>query len=89
MDYNVFLNAFQVSDSNPLVGAQGRFDLLKRLGGLNQPEFFGSEGRPGYLVDYLLNHDETVKSGDSTIVPFNALWTFIMQGIINVWPAVK
>ena len=47
----------QVSDANPLVGLDGRADLLRRLGRLvaSKPEIFGSNDtpRPGGLFDRL------------------------------------
>jgi len=48
---------FQVSQTNPLLGVQGRVELLQRLGeSLNtMPQLFGTENpRPGNLVNYLL-----------------------------------
>jgi len=48
---------FQVSPANPLVGIEGRADLLRRLGKLvaSKPEVFGSQDtpRPGGLFDRL------------------------------------
>jgi hypothetical protein len=48
---------FQVSESNPLVGVEGRADLLRRLGTLiaGKPEIFGRmhAPRPGGLFDHL------------------------------------
>jgi hypothetical protein len=50
-------NGFQVSESNPLVGVEGRADLLRRLGTLiaGKPEIFGrmDAPRPGGLFDHL------------------------------------
>ncbi|NER45525.1 MAG: URC4/urg3 family protein [Symploca sp. SIO1A3] len=49
---------FQVSQRNPLVGLEGRLQLLQRLGESLQafPHLFGTENpRPGNLVNYLLN----------------------------------
>src|SRR6186713_1225928 len=47
----------QVSDTNPLIGMDGRSDLLRRLGRLvaSKPEVFGSRDapRPGGLFDRL------------------------------------
>ena len=47
----------QVSDVNPLVGMDGRVDLLRRLGRLvaSKPDIFGSRDtpRPGGLFDRL------------------------------------
>jgi len=48
---------FQVSQANPLLGVEGRVELLQRLGqSLNtMPQLFGRENpRPGNLVNYLL-----------------------------------
>jgi hypothetical protein len=54
--------AMQVSDSNPLVGLEGRSSLLYRLGSAlkESPQYFGSDSRPGNIVgnlndDYVLN----------------------------------
>jgi hypothetical protein len=50
-------DGFQVSDSNPLIGVEGRADLLRRLGALlsSKPEIFGRHDvpRPGGLFDHL------------------------------------
>ena len=54
-----FLLGFQVTQSNPMVGIDGRFGLLKRLGKALRahPEYFGKElHRPGNIVDYLMPH---------------------------------
>jgi hypothetical protein len=50
-------DGFQVSDSNPLIGVEGRADLLRRLGALlaSEPKIFGRNDapRPGGLFDHL------------------------------------
>ncbi len=49
---------FQVSPVNPLVGIEGRLELLQRLGQSlrSAPQLFGTENpRPGNLVNYLLS----------------------------------
>jgi hypothetical protein len=50
------VSGFQVSESNPLVGTEGRADLLRRLGALiaSKPDIFGRKGppRPGGLFDH-------------------------------------
>lgn len=41
----------QVSDANPMSGLEGRAGLLMRLAtALQQPELFGSDGRPGNMI---------------------------------------
>jgi hypothetical protein len=44
--------AMQVSESNPMVGLDGRAGLLHSLSSAlsSNPEFFGPDGRPGGLV---------------------------------------
>ncbi|NET60587.1 MAG: URC4/urg3 family protein [Symploca sp. SIO2E6] len=66
---------FQVSQGNPLVGIEGRWQLLQRLGESLQtfPHLFGTENpRPGNLVNYLLDGSvgrwgdtETRRRGDA------------------------
>jgi Protein of unknown function (DUF1688) len=50
-------DGLQVSDGNPLIGVEGRADLLRRLGALlaSKPEIFGRHDapRPGGLFDHL------------------------------------
>jgi hypothetical protein len=52
-------NNLQVSPTNPLVGMEGRADLLRRLGTLvaSKPAIFGSRDtpRPGGLFDRLVS----------------------------------
>jgi hypothetical protein len=49
-------SGFEISKSNPLVGVEGRADLLRRLGALvaTKPDIFGRKGtpRPGGLFDH-------------------------------------
>ncbi|WP_431238030.1 URC4/urg3 family protein [Mycolicibacterium aichiense] len=44
--------AFQVDDTNPLVGLDGRVAILHRLGAVTaaDPQVFGPDGRPGGLI---------------------------------------
>ncbi len=53
---------FQVSDTNPLVGLEGRASLLARLGtaASNNPSVFASRdaARPGGLFDHLASQAE-------------------------------
>ncbi|GAA3712733.1 URC4/urg3 family protein [Gordonia hankookensis] len=46
--------AFQASATNPLVGVDGRVELLRRLGAAltTRPHVFGTPGRPGHLLDF-------------------------------------
>ncbi|KAJ3122536.1 hypothetical protein HK098_002762 [Nowakowskiella sp. JEL0407] len=84
-------DAFKVSDSNPLVGVDGRTLLLNRLGAVCEsfPEYFkSSDGsfRPGVIVDYLIKHSSTLKTGSGWVVKIDALWEIVMTAFSGVWP---
>jgi hypothetical protein len=70
---------FQVSNSNPLVGVEGRTNLLRNLGrALENKEIF-KDGRPGNLIDYLV-----VKHGKT--IPATALLRGVLDGLGPIWP---
>jgi hypothetical protein len=62
---------FQVSAGNPLVGLEGRADLLRRLGRLvsARKEIFGRSDtpRPGGLLDHLSAQDSKPKTGPAVL----------------------
>ncbi|MDB5942807.1 MAG: hypothetical protein JWQ13_2373 [Ramlibacter sp.] len=76
--------AFQVSESNPLVGLDGRVVLLRRLGEVmsEQPEVFGEQGRPGSLFDLF-----------NTLVPHTAdiaahdILSQLLISLSGIWPS--
>ncbi|KAJ3258659.1 hypothetical protein HK103_003448 [Boothiomyces macroporosus] len=84
---------FQVSEENPLVGLEGRCNLLQRLGStlLNYPEFFSrdSVSRPGNLVDYLINHPTTKTVDGTHQVQIECLWHVVVVGFSGVWPDTR
>lgn len=75
----------QVSDANPLVGLDGRADLLRRLGRLvaSKPEIFGSRDtpRPGGLFDRLA----TLADGGK--LPAPAILAELLQQLGPIWPS--
>ncbi|KAI8057518.1 uncharacterized protein B0P05DRAFT_478941 [Gilbertella persicaria] len=79
---------FQVTDENPMVGLEGRSNLLKRLSQVlkNQPIYFPpihhESPRPGNLIDFLLS---SVKPGEKTI-RIETLWEAVMS-LGGIWPA--
>ena len=81
--------ALQVKPHNPMSGLEGRAALLSRLShalGLS-PEYFGEEGRPGNLVDYLRNHASTKQGpGANATVLLPTLWTVLLDGLSSIWP---
>lgn len=72
---------FQVSSDNPLVGVEGRANLLKSLGECvsSKKEIFKAE-RPGNIIDHMLkNYGETFQASD---LLYNVLLHFG-----DIWPA--
>jgi hypothetical protein len=75
----------QVSDLNPLVGLEGRVDLLRRLGALvaSKPDVFGSfdTPRPGGLFDRL------AIEADGLQLPAPAILSRLLQELGPIWPS--
>jgi hypothetical protein len=75
----------QVSDNNPLIGLDGRADLLRRLGKLvaSKPDIFGScdTPRPGGLFDRLAMLAEDGK------LPAPVILTELLQQLGPIWPS--
>ncbi|KAI0046326.1 DUF1688-domain-containing protein [Auriscalpium vulgare] len=79
--------AMQVGSANPMVGLEGRASLLLNLSHAlaRSPEFFGAEGRPGNMLDFL--ESETIGEGARRRVPVAALWHVLISGLAPIWPA--
>jgi hypothetical protein len=75
--------AFQAAPGNPLVGIDGRVELLHRLGEAlsTQPETFGPLGRPGGLFDRLLP-----QHGPATISAHDIL-SRLLRSLSGIWLA--
>jgi hypothetical protein len=75
----------QVSKANPLVGLDGRADLLRRLGRLvaSKPDIFGSRDtpRPGGLFDRL------AMLADGGKLPAPAILAELLQQLGPIWPS--
>jgi len=75
----------QVSDVNPLVGIDGRVDLLRRLGTLvaSKPDVFGrlDSPRPGGLFDRL------AIQADDLQLPAPTILTELLQQLGPIWPS--
>jgi hypothetical protein len=74
--------AFQVGSGNPLVGLEGRAELLRRLGAALQerPDLFGrSIPRPGGLFDRLTAQPQGIQAHE--------LLSLLLIGLAPVWPA--
>ncbi len=73
---------FQVRDDNPLVGLEGRSELMRRLGAaiVAKPDVFGEEGRLGGLFDHLMGQVEHERIAAPTIL------AAVLEGLGSVWP---
>jgi Protein of unknown function (DUF1688) len=78
-------SGFQVGKSNPLVGAAGRADLLRRLGALvaSKPEIFGRKDtpRPGGLFD----HFATLAVAGDVSAP--TILSELLRHLGPIWPS--
>jgi len=75
----------QASDDNPLIGLDGRADLLRRLGRLvaSKPDIFGScdTPRPGGLYDQL------AMLADGGKLPAPTILAELLQQLGPIWPS--
>ncbi|GAB5390313.1 MAG: URC4/urg3 family protein [Alphaproteobacteria bacterium] len=77
-------SGFQVSDSNPLVGVEGRTALLRTLGTimLKRPEQFGDiDCRVGHLFDRLIEH-----RSEGEAVPAHDILSLLLDALAPIWP---
>ncbi len=70
---------FQVTDTNPLVGVEGRVQLLNGLGAALENETIFKDGRPGNVLDYLLE-----KCGP--VIPAPQILRAVLDGFGTIWP---
>lgn len=78
-------SAFQVSDANPLLGLEGRNDLLQRLGKLvaKRAEVFGLHDtpRPGGLFDHI------VAQANGRAIAAPAILSAVLNQLGPIWPS--
>jgi hypothetical protein len=76
---------FQVTASNPLVGVEGRGDLLRRLGALtaSKQDVFGRNGptRPGGLFDHY------AARADNSDISAPAILSELLRHLGPIWPS--
>lgn len=75
----VIAEAFQVSETNPLVGVEGRARLIQNLGKACENKKMFKDGRPGNLIDYLVE-----KFGKT--IPAEGLLRAVLDGLGPIWP---
>jgi len=78
-------SGFQVTDQNPMVGLDGRADLLRRLGRLlaARPDIFASRdrARPGGLFDRL------AAQAQNGAIAAPAILSEVLQQLGSIWPS--
>lgn len=82
LTFELLAAGLQVDRQNPLVGMEGRSQLLQRLGQAlhNHPELFGKTNpRPGNLVDYLLQHSSNNRVSATTVL------SAVLRGFGEIW----
>lgn len=70
---------FQVTESNPLIGVEGRKLLLNNLSAALENKQIFKDGRPGNILDYL------IKNGEKTIQAPHLLRA-VLDGLGPIWP---
>jgi hypothetical protein len=78
-------SGFQITDDNPLIGIEGRVELLRRLGAQvsASPRIFARHdtARPGGLFDYLLT------TADRGPVAATAILSALLRQLGPIWPS--
>ena len=81
---------FQVADDNPLVGLEGRLNLLRRLGETVRANHmvFASKDRPrpGGLFDYLSAQAQAQTNGKEKTLPASAILESLLLHFGVIWP---
>ncbi|MES2768860.1 MAG: URC4/urg3 family protein [Bdellovibrionota bacterium] len=76
---NDLKEAFQVSETNPLVGGEGRVLLLNNLSKALENKTIFKDGRPGNIIDYLI-----AKYGKD--IPASGVLRAVLDGLGPIWP---
>ncbi len=81
--------AFQVTDSNPLVGLDGRVNLLRRLGKAlaEQPEVFGKPERVGNLYGFMLSAGMKSAQDATKAIAAHDLLALLLKTLSRIWPS--
>ncbi|KAF8297789.1 DUF1688-domain-containing protein [Clavulina sp. PMI_390] len=80
---------FQVDIQNPMSGLEGRTNLLIALGSAlkSRHDFFGEEGRPGNMIDFLLKESKGAADNVSDRrLHISALFHVLIDGLRTIWP---
>lgn len=70
---------FQVTAKNPLIGVEGRVQLLNNLAKALENKTIFKDGRPGNIIDYLSS-----KYGKT--IPATGVLRAVLDGLGSIWP---
>lgn len=81
--------AFQVTHSNPLVGLDGRVNLLHRLGQAmtQQTEVFGTPSRVGNLYAFMTQAGKPAAHGAAPCIAAHDLLSLLLKTLSPIWPS--
>ena len=92
LDPDRLAHAFQVSPANPLIGLEGRAELIRKLGTaiLAAPEMFPG-ARPGGLLDTMFSRTPVVTglaggTGSGAAISAPDLLRLLLDGLGPIWP---
>ena len=83
IDSNRIASGFQAKADNPMIGLDGRAELLRRLGRALEarPDLFGHPARPGHLVDHL------IASTRNRQVQAPVVLRTLLDALSPIWPS--
>ena len=83
-------DAFQVTETNPLIGLEDRAILLRRLGEViaEQPEVFGDETqRPGGMFDMLVSPLGPEEPPHTADIAAHDILSQLLMSLSEIWPS--
>ncbi|MGI9026231.1 MAG: URC4/urg3 family protein [Burkholderiaceae bacterium] len=91
LDVDALATIFRASDKNPLVGLNGRAQMMRRLGEAlhEQPQWFGLDGRPGMMFDALTSQAAANANSQTTSRTITAaqILDLLLDAFSSIWPS--
>ncbi|KAJ5902049.1 hypothetical protein N7495_002577 [Penicillium taxi] len=84
LNIETFRKHYQITTENQIVGDTSRVSLLNSVGLslLSLPKIFGENGRPGNLVDYIIQ-----QGTEPDELNYDNLWSILQDVLLPAWPA--
>ena len=91
LDVDALATVFRASDKNPLVGLNGRAQMLRLLGEAlhERPQWFGLDGRPGMMFDALTSQaaPQGVPKDPSRTIAAAQILGLLLDAFSDIWPS--